>query len=262
MHSLIAVETPTMHSRTSHCDVQRTHPHPCSRRYSSTCKERRRRLRSPNFTSCGNWVRFYCWYGPPETHRVKSHVKALLLSSNCGVGMSKLTTSLMFLNPQGNAQGNDMGHAVSLQQRWRQWPADSPMINAWCLCVNFFAYCKAWRYYIPAKNIYAFKSYRDLRFVVWWSKTAVPKSIPTGYAIIPKWSNSASKMSEISPPVGPFCHFDALNRLWCATCTHKSMNIAHVVQCDPTGLTHWIVVIEPFDSSVDPFESNTFCAIL
>jgi hypothetical protein len=55
------------------------------------------------------------------------------------------------------------------------------------------------------------------------------KSIPTGYAIFPKWSNSASKMSEISPPVGPFCHFDALNRIWCATCTHKSMNIAHVV---------------------------------
>ena len=39
------------------------------------------------------------------------------------------------------------------------------------------------------------------------------KSIPTGYAIFPKWSNSASKMSEISPPVGPFCHFDALNRI-------------------------------------------------
>ena len=92
--------------------------------------------------------------------------------------------------------------------------------------------------------------------------TRFTKSIPTGYAIFPKWSNSASKMSEISPPVGPFCHFDALNRIWCATCTHKSMNIAHVVRCDPTGLTHWIVVIEPFDSSVDPFESNMFCAIL
>jgi hypothetical protein len=33
-----------------------------------------------------------------------------------GVGMLKLTTSLMLLNPQGSAQGNYMGNVVGLQQ--------------------------------------------------------------------------------------------------------------------------------------------------
>ena len=31
-------------------------------------------------------------------------------------------------------------------------------------------------------------------------------------------------MSEISPPAGPFCHFDELNRIRCAICTHKSID--------------------------------------